>query len=214
MLNFPTPDAVGIGLARGPASRLVSGRKTLDYSGTTLNLASRLMGLARPSGVVFDGGLGFELLQPSLAAKFERKHVYVEGIAPKKGIDVYFSTAWTEIPSSALKPLEKIRWGSGVLNATRKELMEITGNFFIKLDSDPMDPEDIRCYVKHAAPTKGGRKSNRWTSLDLSSSEFTYHETPDGPKIRVQMDAIHRVLGQLGAGPSWPVEIRAEFVAA
>ena len=48
MINFPTPERLGIGIARGAASRLFVEGQTLDYSGRTLNLAARLMDLARP----------------------------------------------------------------------------------------------------------------------------------------------------------------------
>jgi class 3 adenylate cyclase len=54
MINFDVPRKIGIGLTRGAATRLVSNDKILDYSGRPLNLASRLMDLARPSGIVMD----------------------------------------------------------------------------------------------------------------------------------------------------------------
>jgi class 3 adenylate cyclase len=47
------PDLLGIGVALGPATRLISGTQILDYTGRCLNLAARLMDKARPSGVVF-----------------------------------------------------------------------------------------------------------------------------------------------------------------
>ncbi|MGR3295982.1 MAG: hypothetical protein ACUZ8A_07135, partial [Candidatus Bathyanammoxibius sp.] len=54
MVNFDVPEKVGIGVARGPVSCLVSKRRILDYSGRILNLSSRLSEIARPSGVVID----------------------------------------------------------------------------------------------------------------------------------------------------------------
>src|SRR5207244_3281826 len=55
MINFETPQRVGFGITRGPACCLFSGKDVLDYSGHLLNLASRLMDLARPSGILVDG---------------------------------------------------------------------------------------------------------------------------------------------------------------
>src|SRR5918996_3324855 len=40
MVNFETPDKLGIGIARGAATSLISDGKTLDYSGRPLNLAA------------------------------------------------------------------------------------------------------------------------------------------------------------------------------
>jgi len=54
MLNFETPRRSVLYRA-GPATKLVSQDRTLDYSGRPLNLAARLMDFARPSGVVLDG---------------------------------------------------------------------------------------------------------------------------------------------------------------
>jgi len=62
MINFDVPDKIGIGLSRGTACRLISDDKILDYSGDTLNLATKLMDFARPEGIVFDAKFGFDLL--------------------------------------------------------------------------------------------------------------------------------------------------------
>jgi class 3 adenylate cyclase len=62
MINFTVPTKLGAGMARGAATRLTSQEKILDYSGRPLNLASRLMDLARPKGVVFDNSFGIALL--------------------------------------------------------------------------------------------------------------------------------------------------------
>jgi class 3 adenylate cyclase len=43
LINSPTPKWVGIGIARGTATRIAADDKVLDYSGRPLNLCSRLM---------------------------------------------------------------------------------------------------------------------------------------------------------------------------
>jgi class 3 adenylate cyclase len=215
MINFPTPSAVGIGLARGPASRLVSGRKTLDYSGSTLNLASRLMDVARPQGVVLDGSFGHELLTPSVASKFDSERVYIAGIAPKIGTTIHYSAEWTEISPALKSPLEGTKWGRGLVKGTRKDLMEIPDAYLMPLDSVPIDSSSIRCYVKQDARTKNGRRSkSRWRMLDIPSEGLEYRDTPDGPFLSLQMDVVRNILEELGAGPSWLIEIHAEFEAA
>jgi len=61
VVRFEVPKKMGIGLSSDTACRIVSGdHKTIDYSGKTLNLASRLMNLARPSGIVFDSEFGIQ----------------------------------------------------------------------------------------------------------------------------------------------------------
>src|SRR6266540_5173433 len=69
-IYFATPTGVGIGLSRGEAARLVAKTRTLDYSGRVLNLATRLMELARPSGLVFDETIPAQLLPEELQASF------------------------------------------------------------------------------------------------------------------------------------------------
>ena len=212
MVNFPTPTAVGVGLARGPASRLISGRKTLDYSGSTLNLASRLMDLARPKGVVIDGNFGFDLLTPSLKKRFESERVFLNGVAPSRGRDVYFTSEWTEIPDSAMKPIDGTKWGTGLWESTRRDMEETVGSFLIPLDSLPKDPEEIHCFIKHDAPTQdGGRHETRYVSMDLG--DFEFEETAQGPMLKIDMDEVHAGLEELRGGPDFPVEIRVEFVA-
>lgn len=70
MINYETPDNLGIGLARGSACRIFSGEKILDYSGRILNSASRLMDIARPSGIVFDSSFGYDLLEDNIKELF------------------------------------------------------------------------------------------------------------------------------------------------
>jgi class 3 adenylate cyclase len=215
MINFPTPEKVGVGLARGPASRLVSGDKTLDYSGGTLNLASRLMDLARPEGVVLDEHFGYDLLVPSIAEKFESTKVYIRGISPNVGREVYFTRDWTTIPESAKHPLDAARWGGGQVELARSEFDELIGEFIVELDSRPKDPGDISCYVKHDAPTKNGNRSkSKWIRLDLSATNYVFEETSSGPVLRVKVKEIQRVLAITKAGPKFPVRLLAEFRAS
>jgi class 3 adenylate cyclase len=70
MINFPVPQKLGVGVARGSATRLVSDGGVLDYTGRCLNLAARLMDKARPSGVVFADSHAKYLLTPELALRF------------------------------------------------------------------------------------------------------------------------------------------------
>src|SRR6185369_4950620 len=77
MINFDTPQAIGFGVARGTACCLYSGEDILDYSGHLLNLASRLNDLARPSGIVIDGGFQHNVIPISARSLFKEQSVYV-----------------------------------------------------------------------------------------------------------------------------------------
>lgn len=71
-INFPVPDSLGIGLSRGSASLLRTRRTVLDYSGRPLNLASRLMEVARPAGIVADHAFGSTCFRRSFATALPR----------------------------------------------------------------------------------------------------------------------------------------------
>jgi len=104
MVNFDVPDKLGIGLCRGAASRLVSDGMTLDYSGRPLNIASRLMDLARPSGLVVDATFGTKLIPPEIMARFSSAEVYPRGMSLGKPMSVLFTRDLTVIPPSATQP--------------------------------------------------------------------------------------------------------------
>jgi len=89
LINFNVPGKVGIGLSRGSACRLFSEDKTLDYSGSVLNIASRLMDLARPKGIVFDANLGIELLPDKVLTLFEKDDAFIKGVSEGEPIDIY-----------------------------------------------------------------------------------------------------------------------------
>jgi len=90
-INFPVPTSVGVGVARGSATRLVSGHFVLDYNGRCLNLAARLMDKARPRGVVFADKHAHRLIAPRLAAYFTADEVCLRSIAAEYPIPVHIT---------------------------------------------------------------------------------------------------------------------------
>jgi class 3 adenylate cyclase len=82
MINFEVPKHLGIGVARGSATPANQQKRTvLDYSGRCLNLAARLMDLARPAGRRPHDQHAGALLGPEIIAKLHAEDVYVKGIA-------------------------------------------------------------------------------------------------------------------------------------
>jgi len=110
MINFAVPSRVGIGVVRGSACCLMSGGAIIDYSGHNLNLASRLMNIARPSGIVIDGAFGFDLLSEDQQKLFEGAKVYLRSIAEDTPINVYILKDVVRIPPENLQPLAEERW--------------------------------------------------------------------------------------------------------
>ena len=110
MVNVETPERIGIGIARGTACCIVSGDEIVDYSGHLLNLASRLMDFARPSGVVIDGAFGLDLLKPAMAKRFKPEDVYVRSVAEIEPLRVHYLDGAVEISDEAKRPLRLEKW--------------------------------------------------------------------------------------------------------
>jgi class 3 adenylate cyclase len=99
MINFNIPDKVGIGICRGAATNVVSHGSTIDYSGRPFNIASRLMDLARPTGIILDSNFGENLIPSDIKDKFSTAHVYLRGITDNALTKIYYSKDTTVIPS-------------------------------------------------------------------------------------------------------------------
>jgi len=91
IINYAPPKAIGFGVARGSASYLIFQDEILDYSGKVLNLAARLNELAKPSGVVIDGNFQENAIPKKLRKRFQKKSVYLRGIAEDEPIKKNFA---------------------------------------------------------------------------------------------------------------------------
>jgi len=148
MINFDVPQKIGIGLSRGAVCRLISENKTLDYSGTVLNLASRLMNLARPSGIVFDADFNITLFPEEIRKIFTKQNVWLPGIAESEPIEIFYSKEYgTRILSMYRKRLDIRNWRT--VNYKPKKLKQIKLNktYLLTLPSEPIDPNQISVKV-------------------------------------------------------------------
>lgn len=216
-LNFPTPEHLGVGLSRGPASRLSTGRTTLDYSGRVLNLASRLMDVARPKGVVFDDQLGFDLLTPSMRARFDQASIYLKGIAPREPLSVRFTKEETRIGVSHLRPLDEPEWDTFEQTFTLKEMEgSSTGGFHFALDNHPSDVADLTVAARHDKVGPGGRRSpDYWTRHPLTEGkDFRFEMIAGRPFVIVIMPTVATRLRKGGVRGSWPVKIEISYPKA
>jgi len=155
MINYPTPQKIGIGVARGSACCIISEDKSkvLDYSGRLLNLASRLMELARPSGIVFDDSFQINILKDETKELFEEKTGYIRGVAEEKTIKIHCTKKYTLIPDSFSQPLKEPKWQTDTHNFQYRMLKKIpTKEFRLFLSRKPLDEGKISVYFAHGHP--------------------------------------------------------------
>jgi hypothetical protein len=150
MVNFDVPVSIGIGLARGPATRLESEGKILDYSGNTLNLGARLMDLARPKGIVVDSSVGKKLLERAVGKAFLETDVYLQGVAETEPVTVYYDAKFTQIPEVNRHPFNMklvTETHDTSLKRTRRVFKKGMTQFRFPLDNVPAYPERIKLEV-------------------------------------------------------------------
>jgi class 3 adenylate cyclase len=208
MINFPVPQHLGIGLARGAATRLVSEDRTLDYSGRPLNLAARLMDVARPSGVVFDATLGIELLEEQTQSRFREERVYVKGIADDEPIDVFVSSGVT-IPDYNRTPLQKFTQHLEPREETTFATLADRGYYLHRLSLEPADTRRLQIHVSCPKVSKAGRKHpTMWTTRTFPAQ---YLEERGKRFATINYDDITLRFKDDGVKGTWPVRIEIEY---
>jgi class 3 adenylate cyclase len=195
MINFPVPQRMGAGVARGTATRLVSGGLVLDYSGRCLNLAARLMDKARPSGVVFADKYAPALMEEEIAASFSEDRVCIRGIAEEKPMPVYI-TDDVEITDADREPMTRSRrvWGPEQ-DLTLAKVREITSYGFY-LPRTPRSYENAKVYVQYPRFDKQGKREGSVSHLMIPGE---VEEHPDGAVVYIPMK---RVKDQLKDAPA------------
>lgn len=159
MVNFDVPTKLGIGLARGSATSLTSEGKVLDFSGRPLNLAARLMDLARPSGVVFDESFGHDLLTEDMQARFSKDDAYVKGLAETRPLVVYSLDGYTEIPEFNKRSMDQYeRYTEKTEKLTFKELEERAPKFRHPMMREPARTDNIEMHLEYPAVRSNGSK--------------------------------------------------------
>jgi class 3 adenylate cyclase len=149
LIQFPHPKAIGIGISVGSVSRLSSGDRTLDYTGRSLNVATRLMDLARPSGVVIDSTLDFDALDAKIKKRFRADHVYLKGVAESDGVSIRHTAPPTRIPERYRKPIvAPLRFEETPSKLTLAEAAK-RPNTWQGLTHEPADRSEIEVLVTH-----------------------------------------------------------------
>jgi class 3 adenylate cyclase len=209
MVNFDVPTNVGIGLARGSATSLTAEEKVLDYSGRPLNLASRLMDLARPAGVVFDQRFGFELLDENAQERFKKDSAYVKGPAESKPMDVYCLDGYTQIPEYNKRPLDGfIRYTEPEEHMTFKALeeRELFRHF---LTQQPARPDNIEVHITSPKVMPGGTKHG--SIKQFATLPATYGVAAGQTYAQVDYRAKVAELKKRGVKGNWSVSTTVEY---
>jgi hypothetical protein len=211
LLRFPHPTEIGIGLSSGSVSKLIAKKLTLDYAGRSLNLASRLMDLARPSGVVFDSSLDFSSLDIATQRRFRPDHVYVKGVADEDGVDIFYTGEPTQIPERYRRPLRRAeRWEEDPITFTRSEATKRVGRRYMeKLKFEPSDRSTIELVVVYPAYRGGKRLGTRERSFP---APFEYVIDRGKPKVTVNYEQIAKVLAHEKVPARVPVRLEIAYM--
>ena len=212
MINYEVPKDVGIGLAQGAASRLAaldeSGQDlTLDYSGRVLNLASRLMELARPRGVVIDSGFGAGLLPETITDRLDEKVGYIRGVSPDDSLRIFFDPAITHIdPSFERRPADVV-WHNVQRTWTLREMEKYGMVHVFALSSKLFDPKVHKCWVIYR--TANDRKhDNLITRFEVAGE---YVEEAGRPCVEVDVPEVAKLVAKDGVKSTWDVTVRVDY---
>jgi class 3 adenylate cyclase len=208
MLNFALPEKVGFGISRGLACCLFQGEIIIDYSGHILNLAARLNGVARPSGVVIDGSFALAGLAGELLEQFKEDEIYLKGVADDKAVSILYESRLVEISEHHRNPINEVKWVTHILKFKRSEFS--TKKIFWK--------HDLPCRVDKAKGVKASlsfavprTKTNRSRFRNLKDVQYV-----EEPKrlIRFNMAEAHQILSENKIPKTADVMVELAWVAA
>jgi hypothetical protein len=209
-MNFPKPEHIGIGLAWGDATRIFSGDKTLDYSGKPLNLASRLMDLARPYGIVFGDEIEPTFLDSQIRDQFGATDVYIKGIYEDSPMTVY-TTERVIIPEVNRKPFGEERYSDPTDIQILRKIKTYGSRFSYPFKHKPSSFLGVQLHLQHPAVSKnGGKDPDLFSTFTLNPIEVK--ESPTGPRATFDFDAIHKRIADSGAKGTWPVQITLTYL--
>lgn len=212
MINYSTPREIGIGLTRGSACCLTSEDKILDYSGRILNLASRLMDLARPSGIVFDDSFGINLLEDETKKLFSEDTVHIRGVAEENPMKIYYTKKYTLIPESYHRPLKEPKLVTDTHEysfETLKNIEEQGNRLRIELSKKPLDENKIAVTFTHDNPKIEGFIVYYYYSVD--DAKIDYNRRGNISWLQISLDAINKKFEKAGVMRDWEIKIEVAY---
>ncbi len=214
MINYSVPDAVGFGIARGTAFCLYSDDEVVDYSGQTLNLASRLNDFARPHGVVIDGSFMKSVIPEDIRETFYTDTVYVRGIAEDVPRDVFCSND-VILPLEAKTSDRKSTLRSVDHSITAGFVKKMPENVTIKMPEEPSLATPCTAKVQWTHTTASwlhpdAPEYTQWRQLLYTDVEHT----ADGYFVHLKTDEIMQVIDDEHLGAKEKLTIRVQYVPA
>lgn len=177
LITIPVPERVGVGISRGSATRIVAEDSTIiDYSGRCLNLAARLMDLARPQGVVFSDRHAASLLSQAQREMLVTDEVYIKGVSEDTKVEIYLTPDWVAIPPSAREPIayEPAYDRPTTLNAAT---IRSAGSYLIQLYRPPRRGATIAVHCQCAKYNRDGTSAHSVATMTVRGE---VREEPEG----------------------------------
>lgn len=186
MINFPVPQKLGVGVARGSVTRLMSDVGVLDYTGRCLNLAARLMDKARPAGVVFADQHAKQLMRPELAREFSDDRVCIRGISERTPVAIVISKD-VEIAPFDREPIPEADHVWGVESTLTLDEIRSSSSYGFYLPRPPRSSERVGVHVEYPNFRGDGRPKSSVSWLTVPG---TYEEQPNGPMVRIDLKRV------------------------
>jgi class 3 adenylate cyclase len=213
MVNFATPDKIGFGIARGTACCLVSRNTVLDYSGHLLNLASRLMDHARPSGIVLDGAFGIELLDEETQGLFVAEKVCMRSVAETEPVTVYTLKGVVEIPEEARRPLSLETWEiESRTHKVRHWRKTDVPTYAVDLPKRLKRSDGIIVELRYRPRRRPKTAATRVIFQRLSADAYVYTVLANQPCVFVKLDALIGFANQRKLTAEQELELRISYV--
>jgi len=212
-ITAPVPTDIGIGIARGPGTRIFSGRTILDYSGRVLNLSSRLMDYARPKGIVMEAQFAVPNLPIAARERFEDAQVYVRGVSEQHPLHVLFLKDATEIQPSALRPIAPPKWMHHEWVYSLRDLKSL--QFPVTRFELPLHPSDpSKVIVTFAAPDRARRSVNPDFLVIATVTDFRVTDEGGVPIVEVPTAHIVQSAESDGVRPMDEIRIMVKYPPA
>ena len=211
MINFKTPENIGFGIARGTACCLYAGDEIIDYSGHLLNLASRLMDIARPSGIIIDSNFMHELIPEDLQGSFKKANVFIRSISEEKPFGIYYLEDYVRISEAFLSPMVEDNWHTIHKTLKTHELGRF-GNFSIHLPVEPKPGTEIKVAMIYPKMVK--RRAVKGYRTHRVFKDFEYHNEANESKITLDLKEAYKYLVRIGLKKATPVQFKIQYVPA
>jgi hypothetical protein len=177
MVTGTVPDKLGIGLARGTATRLVSNGALIDYTGRCLNLAARLMDKARPKGVVFHDHRATELMDAEVSLLFSSDRVCIRGISEQEPIPIYVTESVIVSPADR-EPAPDSKYIYGNRTTLTVENVRKLESFGFHLPRGPRSYEVAGIFVEYPGFDSTGKETDTIRTLTIENGRIEDH--PEG----------------------------------